>query len=100
MYVSLCKSVCNYMYGYVQVYVGVYKRVCVNVYECMFGCVQVCVGVCESMCKCVLSPGTTKRSPEKLETLITSLFLSFERREKNYITTTNSSCESAKNVLK
>ena len=29
------------------------------------------------------SPGKPKQSPEKLKTLITSLFLSFERREKN-----------------
>ena len=28
------------------------------------------------------SPGTPKQSPEKLKTLITSLFLSFERRGK------------------
>ena len=36
------------------------------------------------------SPGTPKQSPEKLETLITSLFLSFDRWKKI----------SAKNVLK
>ena len=46
------------------------------------------------------SPGMPKQSPEKLKTLITSLFLSFERRGKNYIATTYSASESAKNVLK
>ena len=47
------------------------------------------------------SPGLPKQSPEKLKTLITLLFSSFERQEKKiYIITTYSASESAKNVLK
>ena len=49
---------------------------------------------------CKRSPGTRELSPEKLKTLITLLFLSFERREKIYVITTYSTSESAKNLLK